>query len=247
VRRSFKALKLFFLLGGLLFYLSFIVKFSYAVPMGGDVTFLSSDAYTASPKSRTDDGATINTIIVSVQQQNDAWKAYVGNVTGKYVLRNSNNFSIYEWPLSANITGEVYLSRNNSVNFSAGAVVCANNSALVAEQVVFGMAEADTDNINNTFNTSDHSSFRVGSTLFNQDDCAAIALWVNNTPQTPGSTALFQQIALYDGHTVFYASLINKGKTGFDNTTTYDFQAIVAENRSAAAGTAYYFYVELGS
>jgi hypothetical protein len=62
-----------------------------------------------------------------------------------------------------------------------------------------------------------------------------------------GSNALFQEVVLHDEHTVVYASVITNDKTGFDNRSTFDFQAIVPENRTSSVGTPYYFYVELGN
>jgi len=198
------------------------------------------------PGSRTDAGGKIITLTLNLQQQDTAWKAYVGNVTGTYVLQNANNDSIYQWPTSASITGEVYISRNSSLNFSSGAITCASNAQMVTEQSVFGMSASDTDNVNNTFNSTNHTSFNVGTNPIAQNACRAIALWVNNTLQAPSASAVFQEVALFDTHTLVYASLINKGNFGFDNTTRYDFQAIIAENRTTPTGTPYYFYLELG-
>jgi len=221
-----------------------------AAPQGASITSNTTDTGpTKAPDYRSDLGGRIMTLVLNLEQQNFAWKAYVGNVTGTYVLENANNFSIYEWPLGATIEGEVYISRGNNVNWSNGAIICANDTTMNTEQTVFGMASSDSDSINMTFNTSNHSAFSVGTNNIVQNTCPAIATWVNNTVQTPAPAAIFQEIAIYDepGSNFVYTSLINNNRAGFDNTTTYDFQAIVAENRSAATGTAYYFYVELGS
>ncbi len=242
-----KQVKLLLLLACLTAYFTiFIIHFAYADPKGADLTYVNTETFSPSPESRTDDGGNIVTLTINVEQQDDAWKGYVGNVTGVYVLKNSNNYSIYEWPAAAVITGEVYISRNSSLNFSSGAITCANAGEISAEESFFGMVSGDTDKIINTFNTTNHSAFNVGSNIIVQDSCNATALWVNDTVQTPSNTSVFQEIILHDGSTLLYASLINDNKVGFDNTTSYDFQAIVAENRTSA-GTTYYFYVELGS
>ena len=230
------------LLCGLSFYLT------HAIPEGASITSNSTDTGpTKTPDSRSDLGGRIITLVLNLEQQNNAWKAYVGNITGTYVLQNSNNYSIYEWPLGATIEGEMYVSRSNSVNFSNGAISCATNAEMVTEQNFFGMSGTDTDNINNTFNSTNHTSFDVGTNSIGQNTCRAIALWINDTSQTPSPSAVFQEVALHDGSNFVYAGLINNDQTGFDNTTTYDFQSIIAENRTSATGTAYYFYVELGS
>jgi hypothetical protein len=240
---------LYLLLGAIILLGSLSLYFANAVPEGATVTGtpLVDAGPNKTPGSRTDPGGRIITLTLTLAQQDFAWKAYVGNVTGSYVLKNANNYSIYEWPLGAAILGEVYLSRNNSLNFTNGAVVCANLTHMQTEQSFFGMTATATDNINNTFNGTNHTTFNVGTNTIAQNTCKAIALWVNNTAQAQSNTSMFQEIALYDGANLFYASLINNNQIGFENTTMYDFQAIVAENRSSSTGTPYYFYVELGS
>ena len=229
---------------------SFSLYLAYAAPQGASISGVSVDSGpTIVPGSRNDSGGQIISLTLSADQQNDAWKAYVGNVTGTYVLQNSNNYSIYEWPLGSSIEGEVYISRSSGVNWTSGVLVCANLSTMTTEQAVFGMGATDTDNINNTFNATAHRAFDVGGTNFALNACPGIALYVNDSSQTQGATAVFQEVAIYDteGSNFVYVSLINDSSTGFDNTTTYDFQAIIPENRSASTGTAYYFYLELGS
>ena len=228
----------------------FSLYLAAADPQGATISSFSVDTGpTKSPESRSDLGGRIITVVLNLEQQNFAWKAYVGNVTGTYVLQNANNFSIYEWPLGASIQGEVYISRASNVNYTSGAILCANDTTMNTEQVFFGMSSSDTDSINMTFNTSLHRAFSVGSNPIGLNSCPAIATWVNDTAQTPGAGAVFQEVAIYDytGSNLVYVALINDSETGFDNTTVYDFQAIIPENRSAITGTAYYFYVELGS
>ncbi|HJX06088.1 MAG TPA: hypothetical protein VJ461_05225 [Candidatus Nanoarchaeia archaeon] len=228
---------------------SLSLYFAYANPQGATITSNSTDTGPSwSPQSNSELGGRIITLTLNLEQQDYAWKAYVGNVTGNYVLKNSNNFSIYEWPLGAAITGEVYMSRNSSVTWSPGNVTCASNAQMVTEQGIFGMGNTATDNINNTFNATNHTGFSAGSgNTLGANTCRSIALWVNDTRQTPSSSAVFQEVALHDEHTVVFASIINNDVIGFDNSTIYDFQAIVPENRTAQTGTTYYFYVELGS
>ena len=239
--------KLLFLFLGLAVYFTLLIPtFTSADPMGANINFVNTATYSPSPSSRQDAGAQIITANINIAQQDSGWKGYVGNVSGLYVLKNSNNFSIYQWPTAASITGEVYISRNSSVNFSTGAISCASNAQMVTEQDFLGMGATDTDNINNTFNSTNHTSFNVGTNPVAQNACRAIALWVNNTLQAPSPSALFQEVALFDTHTLVYAALINSGQFGFDNTTRYDFQVIIAENHTSPTGNAYFFYVELG-
>lgn len=229
---------------------SFSLYLAYARPEGATTSGESVDSGPIlAPASRNDSGGQIISLTLDAEQQNNAWKAYVGNVTGTYVLKNANNFSIYEWPTGSTIEGEVYISRASDVNWTNGVIVCGNQTTMATEQTVFGMGASDTDNINNTFNATAHRAFDVGSNNFNANDCPAIALYVNDSSQTQGASAIFQEVVIYDteGTNFVYAALINDSETGFDNTTTYDFQAIIPENRSTSTGTYYYFYVELGS
>lgn len=229
---------------GLSFYLT------YAQPEGASISGTPSvdTGPNKTPEFRQDPGGRIITMVLNLEQQNNAWKAYVGNVTGTYVLQNAYNYSIYEWPLGTSIEGEIYISRNESVNFTSGAITCATNAEMVAEQGTFGMGGSDTDSINNTFNSTNHTAFTAGpGNNLAQNTCPAIATWVNDTVQTPSPSAVFQEVALHDGTNFVYAALINNNQFGFNNGTQYDFQAIVAENRTSATGATYYFYVELGS
>jgi len=195
------------------------------------------------PASRNDSGGRIITAVLSVEQQDLNWKAYVGNVSGSFVLQNVNNRSIYEWPSVSVATGKLFISRNSSVNFSG--VGCANNAQVVSEQLLLGFGNTDADNINNTFIAKGHRPFDVGGIPIAQDNCSSIATWVNDTSQAAGSTAIFQEVLLFDGSTMVYASLLNDNRQGYDNSSQYDFQAIIAENGSSSYATAYYFYVEL--
>ncbi|MBW2990749.1 hypothetical protein KY348_03525 [Candidatus Woesearchaeota archaeon] len=219
-----------------------------AIPQGATVSGAPSvdTGPNTTPDSRTDDGGEIITLVLDLEQQNDAWKAYVGNVTGTYVLKSSNNFSIYEWPIGTSVDGEVYISRNDSLNFSSGAITCATLTEMSADNTFFGLSSTATDNVNGTFNATNHSALVVGENNLGENTCYAIALWVNDTVQTPSPSAVFQEVALHDGINMVYTSIINNNRVGFDNTTTYDFQAIIPENRSGT-GTQYFFYLELGT
>jgi hypothetical protein len=219
-----------------------------AVPQGASVTGTPSvdNGPTKLPQSRTDAGGKIITANFALQQQDNGWKAYVGNVSGTFVLQNANNKSIYEWPSITTATGELYISRNSTLNFSS--INCSNSGNISVEQNYLGIITTDPDSINNTFNWTQHKAFSVGTTPIGSNTCPAVATWVNSTQQTPGASAVFQEVLLSDGQNLIYAPLLNDNQHGFDNTsTTYDFQAIVADNRSSATGTTYYFFLELGS
>lgn len=218
--------------------------FVNAVPQGASVQGTPSvDAGpTKSPYGRNDSGGRIITANFNLEQQNGGWKAYVGNVSGSYVLQNAVNESIYEWPLSS-VAGELYVSRDGSLTF--GSVTCANQATMDADHVILGMAASNDDSINKTFNSTTHTPFNVGTTPLS--GCPSTALWVNDTVQTQGASATWQEVLLNVSGSLVYASILNNDRSGFTNTTTYDFQAIVAENRTDSAGHTYYFYLELGT
>ena len=224
-----------------------LASYSYladALPQGATLGTPSVDTGpTVVPDSLTNPGGRIITVDLSLEQQNGGWKAYIGNVSGLYVLQNAVGDSIYEWPLSL-VQGEVYISRNASINFSS--ISCAGTSVITAENTFFGYAGADDDAINKTFNSTAHRTFDVGPTNIPANTCPATALWVNDTQQGQSSSAIWQEVLLNDSsNRLVYASLMNNDRSGFD-TATYDFQAIIADNRSSVSGTTYYFYVELG-
>jgi hypothetical protein len=237
----------FIALAALLLFSSFSSYQVTAAPQGASIT--GSPSVDSGPTKvasvRNDSGGRIVTITFALEQQDYAWKAYVGNVSGTFVLQNSNNKSIYEWPSIATATGELYISRNGSLNFSS--VACANQGNMSSEQTFLGMGASDSDNINNTFNVTLHRGFIVGTNPIANNTCPSIATWVNDTVQAPSQTAIFQETILSDGINIIYASLLNDNQRGFDNASLFDFQAIIPENRSSSTGTNYYFYLELGS
>ena len=246
-----KKLKGFFLALGLVCYITFIIsQFSYARPMGADVTNLSTETYVFTPESRQDLGGTITTITLSSAQQNPAWKAYVGNITGTLVLKNSDGYSIFEWSVnSSTISGYVFVSRNGSLSWSS--VACANTAVIDAEQNLLGMVTADASSINKTFNYTSHQSMSISSVgTITNSTCPSAATYVNGTAQAISESAYFQEILLSSNSNLVYATFINQNAWGFDNNATignslYDFQLIVAENESTTVGTTYYFYAEI--
>jgi hypothetical protein len=246
-------IKWVFLAFGLVCYITFIIsQFSYARPMGADVTNLSTETYVFTPESRQDLGGTIATITLSSAQQNPAWKAYVGNITGTLVLKNTDGYSIFEWSVNAStMGGYVFVSRNGTLAWAN--IACADTSVVDAEQAFLGMVTADSSSINKTFNFSAHDSMSISSvgTIANST-CPSMATYVNGTAQTINEDAYFQEILLSSNSNLVYATFINQNAWGFDNNASvgdslYDFQLIVAENESTTVGTTYYFYAEITS
>jgi len=239
---SLKKSSIYLLLVVLAIYL-LSISFVIAVPASPSLTYVSNTTFTSSLTNRsTDVKGTITTITLSSNQQDYKWKAYVGNVTGRFVLDDAAGKSIYDWSTGA-ITGEVYVSRFSNVNW--GSVACVNQTVIDSEQVGLGMSSSVKDNINSTFNYTNHGNFSVGTTPIS--GCRSTATYINDAAQVMGPSALFQEVLLRDTLTsnLVYTAIINSSVTGY-NGQSYDFQMIIGENESASIPTPYYFWVELG-
>ena len=194
-------------------------------------------------------GGYIASLNLSATIQNPRWKAFVGWVTGKFTLDDAAGSTIYDWTLSS-ITGRVYTTRKSgSVSWSN--IDCANSTFLSQEDNVLNHTNAN-DNITITFNATNdsagygtHSSFWVGSTFISANSCPTLNTYIENQTQ---DNADFEEMALYDGTNIVYATILEDDLTGYDSQA-YDFQMIVPENGAPDfdGATAYYVYVEIGT
>jgi len=215
-----------------------------SAPTGPQIIYNETVNASATPAaSITTAGGTFTTLILNATMQNYRWKAYVGNVTGKFALQDANNYSIYDWALTA-IAGEVYVSRNNSITWTQ--VNCSNQTNIGSEEYSLNITDSKVDSINRTFNRTIHRSFYVGSNYVSNGTCPAIATYVNGTQQTLSESATFQEILLSDRTNIIYATLLENKVQGFNNQL-YDFQLIVPDYGSEAITTPvpYYFFIEL--
>jgi hypothetical protein len=213
-----------------------------AVPQGPTIIYNRTDNVTPRPAAQiTTAGGSFTTLLLNATTQTPRWKAYVGNVTGKLVLDDSNQKSIFDWRL-ASVTGEVYATRG-SVDWST--IACANDATVLSEDSVMNMSVVNPDTINQTFSNRVHRSFYVGSVLIHNSTCPSIATYINDTAQASSENALFQEILLQDStDRLVYSTLVNQNSSGYNNQR-YDFQMIVAENEYQTTPTAYYMYAEL--
>lgn len=250
-------LKLVFLFLSISIYLGFMIAhFTTAQPAGADVTPISTDyGPNATPGPRTDPGGTITTLSLDVTQQDSAWKAYVGNITGVLVLRNTDGYSIFEWTMnSSTMTGNVFVTRNDSINWSSSLIRCANSTIINSEQNFFGMLNGDSDSINKTFNYTTHRAMTIGGVgTIQNGTCPSTATYVNGTKQVMNqNTSTFQEILLYDTQNLIFATFVTQDAWAYNNNesagganVTYDFQLIVAENDTHPTGSTYYFYADI--
>ena len=212
-----------------------------AAPSGATISNPATEtAVNRSPDSRSDPGGTITTMVLTSVQQNNRWKAYVGNVSGVLTLDDAANLTIYDWDLSS-FTGEVYASRYGNLTWST--VSCANVTNIQAESSFYGMTNT-ADDINSTFNWSVHKSFTVGTTTLTASTCNSTVTYANDTRQVPTASSPYQEVLIKDANNyVTYLADISDNSQGFDNQS-YDFQMIVPEFVDGTV-TSYYFYVEL--
>ena len=245
------------------------VSIIFATPVGPSITYRGNSTMTDSGAqvyngtgNTTKSGGYIFSIDLTSNQKNTRWKAYVGNVTGTLVLRDSDGFSIYDWSLGATQTGEVYASRANNVNW--GNINCSFMNATIWEMRKLNHTNNPNDNISRTFNNTDNSQFDVGTKRITANSCNTTNLYVNGAVPDDDS---FEEVLLYDGSrtglnlsenaagfgNIVYTSIIEQDAQGYDydgtsSNSTYDFQMIVPEVglSSWTSSTAYYFYIELG-
>lgn len=202
----------------------------------------TENAPVISAGSSTTAGGSFTTLILNATTQTPRWKAYVGNVTGSFTLRDSSNDTLYDWGQTST-GGEVYSSRDNSIDWSS--LQCANGGSITTEEGVLNMTGSEIDSISNTFNESVHKSFWVGVDQVANSTCPAIATYVNSVPQASGENADFQEILMRDtSNSLVYISIIDQDTIGYNNEN-FDFQMIVPESEFATTPHTYYFWLEL--
>ncbi|MBN2368114.1 hypothetical protein JXC34_03770 [Candidatus Woesearchaeota archaeon] len=242
-----------FLILGMVLIVSIIMVYNMekarAEPEGASVEFVSnSTKNTTAPDGRTDDKGYITEVTLSTTQKNIKWKSYVGNVSGTLVLKDADGYSVYEWSSGGDPDGEVYITRNSSIDWES--IQCANQTGIGLEQTELGHGVGSSDNINNTFANYLHSAFEVGTTPIDESSCNVTYTWINDTEQTPSTSAYFQEVLLMDDTmAIVYAVLIDQNMYSYKDdaatdNTRYDFQAIVPDYVGASVAT-YYFYVEI--
>jgi hypothetical protein len=214
-----------------------------AQPTGAEIIFNQTDIIDPVPASNlTTAGGSFTTMVLSGVFQTPRWKAYVGNVTGRIALRDSDSRTIYDWDL-VSVSGQIYVTRNDTIDWST--MSCASEQTILDEQTFLNIQSTSSDSINRTFNDTIHKSFFVGTTQIAQSTCWAIATYVEDTRQAPSVDATFQEILLQDNNdNLVFATIIEQAETGFDSSP-YDFQLIVPEDPTSPTPTTYYFFAEI--
>jgi hypothetical protein len=229
----------------LIFLTNLVIAVSSPVPPDS-MTIWSNDTKNVSSTSSfmlNTSGGVISKINFTSSTQNPHWKAFVGYITGKFTLDDSNGSTIYDWTL-ATVSGVVFATRDSTAILWPE-ISCANVTTLRAEDNALSQTN-QYDNITKTFNansaTGNHSEFFVGSVNISINSCPTVHTYVNDSSQT----SRFAEVALYTSGTIVYSTLLENRVTGFDYNP-YDFQMLVPENgaKGFSGATAYYLYVEL--
>ena len=164
------------------------------------------------------------------------WQGYYGNVSGQIVLENSGGDTFYDWSLAA-ITGEVYASRNLVPDWST--INCTNSTHWEAEESELNIVSADTDGINETYDTATHPTFQVGTKTIPTDYCQATRPY-----NSAGAAGAWYNVLMNSNSTnTVYVVVLAEDQSAFDGSTA-DFELLVPTDKSSGLAT-YYFYVEL--
>jgi hypothetical protein len=218
-----------------------------AAPQGPSISYVSNSSKDNSAGiARNDARGTIHTTNMNMVQQNTNWKAYVGNITGSLTLDDADSYTIYNWAFTT-ITGEVYATRASSVTW--GSAACSDSDTIASEHTQMGFINSDIDSINKTYNYTNHPSFSVGTVPIANSTCRSAYTFIDDAAQGTAQTNNFTAVLLEDGSSMIYSTLVADNGNGYRTGAgdTYDFQLLIAENKSSTAQTTYYFYVELGS
>ncbi len=187
-------------------------------------------------------GGYIAALNLSANVQNTHWKAFVGWVYGGFTLDDASGSTIYDWSGTFN-TGRVYATRDSST-VEWNSIQCANLATTLSAEdtAMFHNFLSRPDTINKTFQLGDHDGFYVAGNLISPNSCPTLNTYINDAAQNDD----FEEMALYDGTSIIYATILEDNLVGYDGQS-YDFQMLVPENGSVGftGATAYYLYVEL--
>ena len=244
-RETYKGHRIAVILIAAIFISSLSVLFlvEAATPEGPSITYINNTSKTVTPATLRagDQKGTITTLNLNAQQQNDHWKAYIGNVTGKLVLQDAQGYNIYDWTLNTNFSGNIYTTRVNNVVWSN--VACANTSTIAGEETFLNETSGAADTIANTFNSTGEAAFLAAGVSLS--GCQYTATYINSTSQTQNATAKFQEMLLQDNTTLIYTTRIENNQMGYNPNSTFDFQMLVADSASPGITLPYYFYIEI--
>ncbi len=195
----------------------------------------------------------ITELTISAQSQTRTWQGYVGNISGRIVLDDASNWTLYDWQ-NTEPRGQIYATRSPSVvwsNISCFDYYGGPKYNLSAIEADLGLHPTEVDGVNETFKYLVHPIVYVGSKQINANNCWTTYLYQEDANQTSN----FIEILLTDnttGSIIYTAILENRTPGALNdlrgyNNKTYDFQMLVGEDGHGTdtATTQYWFFVEL--
>jgi hypothetical protein len=168
-----------------------------------------------------------------------SWQGYYGNISGTVTLQDGTNSTFYNWSM-ASFSARVFASRASSISWAT--VNCTNATNRTNEETYLGQTFADSDSVTNTFNTTTHPAFTVGSQNILANTCFSTNGFVNNNSQTSNYDMLL--LSPLNGQ-IIYMTQTNRTTVGFDGKQ-HDFQLLVGENEKTGniGSTTYFFWTE---
>ncbi len=205
-----------------------------------------NDNYTA--QSQAAEAGNITKMNITGWTQSQTWAGFVGNVTGRIVLDDASNKSLYEW-FAAEPQGEVY-----AVN-SSEAIVWSNVSCfdmvnnLTDVETSYGLEATDYDGVDETFNDTNHPDFWIGT--YTITGCPTTNMF---TDDAVVGDKWYEALLFEDTNNVpVYVAIIeddtanSRGSVQAFDGGLADYQMIVGIDGHDGADEKwdYYFYVEL--
>lgn len=233
-----------------------MIPAALAVPTGTNMTVINTESAgltdSGTGKAVSAEAGNVTELFINSTRVTTRWQGYYGNISGRIVLDDAYNYSLYDWEI-ANPTGEIYAVNETATvywsdimcfNFSGNSTETIGLNITDVETDLMGASVNDIDGVNETFNLTytDPTGFNVGSvTINNQDECPLTYLYVSDAYQQTD----YREVILTDNRSVVWTTILEPdGTTGYDNSA-WDFQMLVGENGDTDGGTNYYFYVEL--
>ncbi len=224
------------------------------VPLGAEsanvVRSETSNASLYTPDSVDAIAGNLTELNITGVAQTKSWQGFYGNVSGEIILADSSGYRFYDWSV-AEPQGEVFASVNDTITWTD--INCApisdDSTYRTNWYSFYGMAESDYDDINDTYNFTNHPEFYVGFSTLN--NCQTAYTFVNNVSQSTDFPAVL--LASDSNSTLIFTSILEdktagqrQGITGYDGQN-YDFQVLVAENgqQGNSQVTPYYFWLEI--
>ena len=210
-----------------------------AIPEGAQVFIGRAETRgTQVAQNATAEAGNVTEVNITSNSQTQAWQGFFGDVNGSLVLEDASGDTFYSWNLS-NTSGEVYASRNNTIDFSTVAVVadCGLDNDITGTDL--------SDSANNTYSANNSKFFAVGTIQINESQTCGTNPYVTGSPQ---SVDFFNAILVEDVTTndsTIYVALIEPAATAGYDGASYRYQLLVPVNRTSGFSI-YSFYAELG-